>query len=272
MRKVILLAISVLAIGGITFFFFKKEKFSKSKKDFQEENALSIQMLKLAKSLEKEGKFKESKRIYLKIISKFPQDINVIKIAKKEIENLTMRILFSPQEDEFSTFYVVKPGDTLEKIAKKFNTTVEYIKVANNLKFDTIKPNQRLKVCKAKFYVVIDKSQNLLFLKADDKIIKTYRVSTGKENCTPTGDFKIVNRIKHPTWFKNGKAVPYGSPENVLGDYWLGLDISGYGIHGTNEPETIGQHVTQGCVRMYNEDVKELYILLPVGTPVKIID
>ena len=58
----------------------------------------------------------------------------------------------------------------------------------------------------------------------------------------------------------------------VLGTRWMGFDITGYGIHGTTEPDKIGQQVTAGCVRMRNEEVEELYTLIPVGTEVTIQD
>ena len=119
---------------------------------------------------------------------------------------------------------------------------------------------------------MVDKSQNILVLKSDDEIIKTYRVSTGLNNCTPVGNFKIISKLPNPVWFKAGAIVPPESPENVLGSRWLGFDLPGYGIHGTIQPETIGQQITQGCVRMLNQDVEELYSLVPMGTEVTIVD
>jgi len=66
--------------------------------------------------------------------------------------------------------------------------------------------------------------------------------------------------------------VPAGSPDNILGVAWLGFDLPGYGIHGTTEPQNLGKQVTQGCVRMANTDVEELYTIVPVGTEVQIVD
>lgn len=76
---------------------------------------------------------------------------------------------------------------------------------------------------------------------------------------TPKGSYKIIN-----------KAV---NPGGVYGAKWLGLNIpgGGYGIHGTNNPSSIGKNVSRGCIRMYNRDVIALFNLVPVGTPVKII-
>jgi lipoprotein-anchoring transpeptidase ErfK/SrfK len=90
---------------------------------------------------------------------------------------------------------------------------------------------------------------------------------------TPVGDFKINDRIAQPTWWRgDGRAIPYGDKENLLGTHWLSLDIRGYGIHGTWEPDTIGKQASAGCVRMLNEEVEELYNLIPLGTTVTITD
>ena len=104
-------------------------------------------------------------------------------------------ILFSPVVTQDSLVYEVQKGDTLNKIARKHNTTAELISKANNLKGSVIRLGQRLKISKAHFSIVVDKSQNILTLKADGEIFKTYRVSTGKNSSTPVGSFKIINKI-----------------------------------------------------------------------------
>ena len=109
-------------------------------------------------------------------------------------------------------------------------------------------------------------------LKSDEEVFKTYIVSTGKNNCTPVGTFKIINKLQNPTWFKAGAIVPPESAENVLGTRWMGFDLAGYGIHGTTAPKDLGKQVTQGCVRLSNSDVQELYSIVPAGTEVTIID
>jgi len=106
-----------------------------------------------------------------------------------------------------------------------------------------------------------------------DEVLKVYKISTGEGNITPVGNFEIVSRLVDPVWFPpGGGAIPPESPQNVLGTRWLGFDLSGYGIHGTIDPESIGDQVTAGCVRMYNEDVEELYSIIPRGTQVAIVD
>jgi lipoprotein-anchoring transpeptidase ErfK/SrfK len=230
-----------------------------------------ISLLKEAEDALAEGNLLEAKRLYKEAMSDI-DDINKLKEVRKKLEDINMKIIFSPILDECSIEYIVKPNDALVKIAKKFKTTVNLIKKANNLKSDIIKPQDKLKINTCEFSIVIDKSQNLLFLKRKGEVIKTYIVATGKNNSTPTGNFKIVNKLMNPTWFKTGAVIPPDSPENILGSRWMGFDIKGYGIHGTAQPQTLGKQTTMGCIRMSNEDVEELFDLIPVGTEVIIID
>lgn len=212
-------------------------------------------------------------RILYKAALESLQDPQTLAAVQKKIEDLNMKILFSPLIDEYSAKYKVEPNDSLYKIAKKSNTTMEFIQRANNLQSGNIVPGQELKVPNCAFSIVVDKSQNLLFLKVGDSIFKTYVVSTGKNNCTPIGKFKITaNKLKDPTWYKTGAVIPPNSQENILGTRWMGLDLQGYGIHGTTKPEELGMQVTAGCVRMRNDEVEELYDIVPVGTEVTVVD
>ncbi len=171
-----------------------------------------------------------------------------------------------------STLYEVRPGDNLTLIAKKHGVTVGLIQKTNSLSSDRIASGQKLKVPTYRFSLVVDKSQNTLILKGDEDILKTYVVATGTNNSTPVGVFKVTDKLENPTWYKAGAVLPPGSPDNLLGTRWMGIDKPSYGIHGTTEPETLGQQVTSGCVRMKNEEVEELYDLIPPGTEVTIVD
>ncbi len=113
----------------------------------------------------------------------------------------------------------------------------------------------------------------------DHPIVSTFPIGVGvREGHTPTGDFNVTEKSKRPTWFipsalreKYGvKAIPPG-PENPLGDYWIGFGNSGYGIHGTDIPWSVGRLVTLGCIRLYPEDIERLFNMVEVGTPVKIV-
>lgn len=219
----------------------------------------------------KRGDLSEAKSLYLRLISDFPNSNDVMN-WQKMVEEINLKLLFSPVLTPKSILYEIKPGDNLVKIAKEFKTTPELIAKSNAIKDDKILPGRKIKVWSAPFSIVVDKSQNTLILKNDEEIIKTYIVSTGLNNSTPVGNFKIINKLPNPTWFKAGAVVPANSSDNVLGSRWLGFDLPGYGIHGTIEPQNLGKQITQGCVRMSNSDVEELYSIVPVGTEVTIVD
>lgn len=106
----------------------------------------------------------------------------------------------------------------------------------------------------------------------DGKEVKRYPVAVGKPSApTPVGSFRIISKVVNPTWYPpfGGRPVPPGLA-NPLGRRWLGFLPSGYGVHGNNNPSSIGKAVSLGCVRMRNEDVEELFPLIPVGTPLMI--
>jgi len=230
-------------------------------------SALSAQ----ASDFLKKGDLLEAKSLYQRLTNEFPNLPEIMNWEKKA-EEINIKLLFSPVLTPKSILYEIKPGDSLAKIAKEFKTTTELIIKSNNLKDDKILPGRKIKVWTAPLSIVVDKSQNTIILKTDEEIIKTYIVSTGINNSTPVGNFKIINKLTLPTWFKAGAVVAPNSPDNILGSRWLGFDLPGYGIHGTTDPQSLGKQVTQGCVRMSNSDIEELYAIVPIETEVTIVD
>jgi lipoprotein-anchoring transpeptidase ErfK/SrfK len=113
----------------------------------------------------------------------------------------------------------------------------------------------------------------LLYLHGTE-VVAAWSIGVGKPGEeTPTGEFTIGPKQKDPVWFRPGHdPVPFGDPENPLGTRWLpwhaGGEKTGFGFHGTNEPEAVGGRVSQGCVRMRNEDVELLHAILPEGARV----
>lgn len=229
--------------------------------------------LRLGAAYAGKGELEKAKESYLKMVEKFPTSQNV-QTAQEEVDALNVRMLFSPKPTPGSAAYQVKKGDNLTRIAKKFNTTAELITKANGLSSSSLSVGQKLKVPTLKFGIVVDKSQNILMLKADGGIFKTYRASTGKESSpTPAGSFTVTSKIIDPPWYPQGKKmIPSGDPRNVLGSRWLGLSKPSYGIHGTTDPGSIGRSVTDGCVRLKNSDIEELYAIVPEGTEVVIAE
>ncbi|OEF99113.1 hypothetical protein BHF71_02285 [Vulcanibacillus modesticaldus] len=123
-------------------------------------------------------------------------------------------------------------------------------------------------------YLEINKTSNTLKVYLNGYVVYTFRIATGKnEELTPEGLFRIITKVKNP-WYLP-KNIPGGDKKNPLGTRWLGLNVPGtggykFGIHGTNNPYSIGHHVSQGCIRMHNKDVEWLYRHIPLQTPVLI--
>lgn len=268
-RIFIISGIILIILAGFTILNIKRNK-APGLKEQVNDSSLS-ELLAVVKSLELKGSLLDLKKAYQELINNFSGSNEVMNWQKK-VEDINIKLLFSPILTPKSALYEIKPGDTLIKISREFKTTPELIAKANNLAGDKIFPGKKIKVWSAPLSILVDKSQNILMLKSDEEIIKTYIVSTGANNSTPVGTYKIVNKLVNPTWFKAGAVVPADSPENVLGTRWLGFDLTGYGIHGTTEPQNLGKQVTQGCVRMANQDVEELYTIVTQNTEVTIID
>ncbi|WP_078429743.1 L,D-transpeptidase [Alkalihalobacterium alkalinitrilicum] len=120
--------------------------------------------------------------------------------------------------------------------------------------------------------IIINKSNNQLAFYDNGKLVRTFSVGTGRDNAfTPEGTFKIVNKIKNRPYYSGN--IPGGDPRNPLGDRWLGLDARGtygttYAIHGNNNPASIGNYVSAGCVRMHNHEVRWLFDQVKLNTTV----
>lgn len=122
----------------------------------------------------------------------------------------------------------------------------------------------------------IDLSEKVLYYYDGGELAAVYPCAPGKpETPTPTGTFTTGAKSVDPTWYWEGKAIPPG-PENGLGTRFISIANTeypkGYGIHGTNEPDSIGTAPSHGCIRMYNEDVEALYPMVDAGETVVIVE
>jgi len=118
--------------------------------------------------------------------------------------------------------------------------------------------------------VVVSIPDRKLALLEDGKTKKVYAVAVGADvSRSPAGSFRIVNRLTRPTYYHPGTVIGPGA-QNPLGTRWVGLDRRGYGIHGTNQPKSIGKAASHGCIRMARRDLEELFELVRVGDSVEI--
>lgn len=143
-------------------------------------------------------------------------------------------------------------------------------------------------------YIVVDTAHNRLYVKRGKDTLLTAVASTGSGTIldkpdqpgsqwifdTPRGGFTIQSRLTNPVWVKpdwafleEGMRVPSNPAERIepgiLGDYALGFG-KGYFIHGTLYPRLLGKNVTHGCIRLSDDDLKMVYKLAKVGTPLMI--
>ena len=182
--------------------------------------------------------------------------------------------------------YKVVPGDALARIARRKHTTVEGIKWMNKRKNNDLRIGEKLKILSGPWKVTVSRQARILNLwrktGGNWEIFAVYDVGIGRTaKATPAGNFVISFSLKEPVQYgSENQQIPYGDPQNQLGDYFLKLapatkvssPLKGYGIHGSKDDTSIGRSLSNGCIRMRNGDVKVLYYLLPKNTPVEIAD
>lgn len=186
--------------------------------------------------------------------------------------------------------------DTFVKLARRYNLGFEELKQANP-DVDPWLPGEGTRIILPTQFVLPGVSRQgvvinlpelrLYYYPADDpdRVI-THPVSIGRmEWQTPLGRARIVAKAEKPAWYPPEsirqehaeagdflpRVVPPG-PDNPLGDYAMRLSIPGYLIHGTNKPWGLGMRVTHGCIRMFPEDIEGLFGIVPIGTPVHIVN
>ena len=195
------------------------------------------------------------------------------KEIKELLDKLNDELIFSPLPSPDATMYTVQAGDIMARIAKQFKTNYELIIRINNKSPTRLNIGDKLKILTGNTRALISKSEFTLTLLLNDHYVKQYRIGIGKNDKTPAGTFEVKNKMKEPTWYSpNGGIFSYGHPENILGTRWIGFkdkpDLYGYGIHGTTLPDSIGTASSNGCVRMVNSDVEELYDFLTLDTEI----
>jgi len=189
------------------------------------------------------------------------------------ISEVNTKLMFSSAPSERKEAHKVKPGDSLARIARG-KTTITALQKGNNIPLTSqvIHPGDFLRYFGGEWDIEIIKSEYILLLTHQGKFFKHFKVGIGKENRTPEGKFLIYGKVIDPIWERKGhEPIQPGDPRNVLGSRWMKLKPiedtvlvgSGYGIHGTTEPDSVGTPASQGCIRMRNEEVEELFDIIP---------
>jgi LysM repeat protein len=216
--------------------------------------------------------------------------------VRQSLSALNTQLIFSPtlyQDEPLTKAYVIEPGDALSRIATKEKLAVDWrlIQRVNQISDPgRIRVGQTLKLVRGPFHAVVSKSAYRLDLyqgEASDRsgwrYIASMSVGLGEGDSTPTGNFTVRpdSKLIDPLWVnpRTGEKFDASDPKNPIGERWIGLDglgadaiKTGYGIHGTIDPGSIGQQRSMGCVRLGDKDVELVYELLMPGSLVYIVE
>jgi lipoprotein-anchoring transpeptidase ErfK/SrfK len=246
----------------------KKEE--KKKKD---EGKKSLHSYKLVSEYLKKGKKFEARNELSDLYFAETDKARRLEI-KNKLDELNAELVFSKSPSPDAFLYEVKPGDSLIKIASKYDTNYEFIMRINRKARTNIRVGERLKILTGNVTVLVDKSDYTLTLLLNGRFIKQFSVGIGKSDKTPVGEFVVDNKLINPVWYSPDGIYQFGDPKNVLGTRWIGFEdqegLYGYGIHGTREPDSIGKEMSNGCIRLTNEDVEELFNYVKAKTKVVI--
>jgi len=201
---------------------------------------------------------------------------------KRQLALLSGRWLFSREVldgDTLTEWYQVQTGDLLVKIANTYKVPYEILMEINGIrKAEGLQAGQKIKVIRGPFHAVISRKRFTMDLYLQNQYVKTYKVGLGMPGReTPTGLWRVKpnDKLIQPPWTDpdTGRRYVATDPDYPLGSRWIGLEglegqakgRTGFAIHGTKEPETIGTQSSRGCIRLFNGDVIEVYNLLFAG-------
>jgi len=215
---------------------------------------------------------------------------------RTKLAELNRTLIFSPSVVPgvwMTEAYRVQAGDNLERIAYRNDLGVDWRLIAriNNIADPSkIQVGQTLKLVRGPFHARVHKNAYRMDLfhgspdePEDWRYIRSFAVGLGEYDGTPTGMFRVRrdSKLVNPAWInpRTGERFAADDPENPIGERWIGLEglgeasrFTGYGIHGTIEPDSIGSQASMGCVRLHNDDVEIVYELLAEQVSVVIIE
>ena len=216
------------------------------------------------------------------------QESNAVKAILAELSN---KWLFSREPysgDTLTGTYKVQAGNLLSQIAKQYKVPYEILMTINNIKRpENLRAGETIKVINGPFHAIVYRSLFIMDLYLGNKTyVKSYRVGLGEEGLeTPTGKWRVKKdgKLIKPTWTDpaTGKTYVADAPDYPLGSRWIALEgldgnakgRTGFAVHGTKDPQTIGTRSSRGCIRLLNGEAIELYNLLAPGlSEVRVVD
>jgi LysM repeat protein len=197
--------------------------------------------------------------------------------VREALRSLADKVQFSNQrlpDDPYEKAYQVVSGDSLIAIGKKHSVPFELIMRVNRMGAPSVTAGQQIKVIQGPIHIEILKGRRELQAWLGDVCLRAWGIGIGTSNKTPEGTFVVKSKMKNPPYQPQHKTradfKAAGAPDNPLGARWIDIG-NHYGIHGTIDPTSIGREVSEGCIRLLNKDVEELYdMVVPGGSKVTI--
>jgi L,D-transpeptidase catalytic domain len=201
---------------------------------------------------------------------------------RRRLAEIAEEMIFSQQRtpnDPLVAEYQLQTGDIIVKVAPEFAVPADTVLLVNGIS-DSRKVNagQKLKMLRGPFHLRVDKSDFRLDIYLQDLYVRSFPVGLGADPGTPEGVWMVRDRLRNPTYYppagsQSRTVIASGDPKNPLGGFWIGLKgvsgdavgKDGYGVHGTNEPQSIGKNESMGCVRMLDTDAEYVFRLILEG-------
>ncbi len=179
-------------------------------------------------------------------------------------------------DDPLCQWYKVKPGELLVRIAKRCKVPYKLLCRINHIANPRrLRAGQKIKLIFGPVNAKVVIHDLVLYLYLQDTLIGGYDVGLGKNNKTPTGTWLVADRVRKPVYRDpdTGEIYAPDAPDNPTGGYWIrirgiagnAVGKVGFGIHGTNDPTSIGKFKSKGCIRLRNEDISEVFDMLKPG-------
>lgn len=166
--------------------------------------------------------------------------------------------------------YEVQPGDTLDRIGEMYHVPWQLLAKINGIRDPQKLRAGSIKVLQGPFDALVDLSEMRLTLFLQGCYAGSFPIGTGRDLTTPEGEFRVRDKTENPTYYGKNGAIDAADPENPLGEYWIGLGDH-IGIHGTNDPGTIGKAESEGCIRLHPNDVQDVFDILSLDSKVVIV-
>lgn len=241
----------------------------------------AMQLIDRAMTLRKEGKIIQARELLNNALD-MPLSPAMRSAVKERLSNLADLWLFNREvlpNDTLTSYYTVQRGDLLQNIANKKKVPYQILMKINGIdRPELLQAGKPIKVIEGPFNVVVYKDSFTMDLYLQRKYVKTYSVGLGRaEYETPSGRWRVKSdgKLIKPTWTDpdTGKTYVGDNPDYPLGSRWIAIEgidektksRTGFAIHGTKDPDSIGTRSSRGCIRLYNGDAIEVYNLLYGG-------